>query len=103
MRYYHGLIDTHLLSTGSGYKSLPNVVTIVILPYDPFDKSRMIYTVRNSCVEDTTVEYNDGAEQMSQLILRLTEAGRIDDLTRAASDADYRKQLLIELGICVEA
>ena len=43
--------------------------------------------------------FNDGSEQMSQLILRLTEAGRIDDLTKAASDADFRKQLFQEFGI----
>ena len=43
--------------------------------------------------------FSDGSEQMSQLILRLTEAGRIDDLTKAASDADFRKQLFQEFGI----
>lgn len=61
MRYYHGLIDTQLLSTGSGYENLPNVLIIVILPYDPFDKNRMVYTIKNSCVEDTTLPYNDGS------------------------------------------
>lgn len=63
-RYYHGLIDTQLLSTGSGYEALPNVVIIMILPYDPFGKNRMVYTVRNSCVEDPTVDYNDGATKI---------------------------------------
>ena len=61
MRYYHGLIDTQLLSAGSGYENLPNVLIIVILPYDPFDKNRMVYTIKNSCVEDTTLPYNDGS------------------------------------------
>ena len=63
-RYYHGLIDTQLLSTGSGYELLPNVVIIMILPYDPFGKNRMVYTVRNCCVEDPSVEYNDGATKI---------------------------------------
>ena len=64
MRYYHGLIDTQLLSTGSDYASLPNVVIIFILPYDPFDKDRMVYTVSNSCIEDPSIEYNDGARKI---------------------------------------
>ena len=37
---------------------------IVILPYDPFDKNRMVYTVQNQCVEDDTVEYDDGAKKI---------------------------------------
>lgn len=64
MRYYHGLIDTQLLSAGSDYSSLPNVVIIVILPYDPFGKDRMIYTIRNNCEEDSSVSYDDGARKI---------------------------------------
>ena len=61
MRYYHGLIDTKLLSAGAGYDKLPNVVIIFILPYDPFDKKRMVYTVQNRCIEDGSIAYDDGA------------------------------------------
>ena len=61
MRYYHGLIDTRLLNSGVDYDRLPNVAIIVILPYDPFDKNRMVYTVKNQCVEDAQVNYEDGA------------------------------------------
>lgn len=61
MRYYHGLIDTRLLSSGAGYEDLPKVIIIVILPYDPFGKNRMFYTIRNHCVEDDTIFYDDGA------------------------------------------
>ena len=64
MRYYHALIDTKLLETGTDYKSLQNVVIIVILPYDPFGKNRMVYTVRNQCVEDASVLYDDGARKI---------------------------------------
>lgn len=64
MRYYHGLIDTHLLSSGSCYEKLPNVVIIIILPYDPFDKNRMVYTIKNNCVEDSSLSYNDGAAKI---------------------------------------
>ena len=64
IRYYGGLIDTQLLSTGVNYSKLPNVMIIVILPYDPFDKNRMVYTFKNSCVEDPTVAYDDGIQKV---------------------------------------
>ena len=64
MRYYHGLIDTKILSSGVDYDKLRNVVIIMILPYDPFDKNRMVYTIRNQCVEDTSVSYDDGAAKI---------------------------------------
>lgn len=61
MRYYHSMIDAQVLSTGVNYEKLPNVVTIFILPYDPFRKNRMVYTFRNQCMEDADVNYEDGA------------------------------------------
>ena len=64
VRYYHGLVDTQLLSAGSDYEKLPNVVIIMILPYDPFDRNRMVYTVQNQCVEDHTLPYDDGARKI---------------------------------------
>ncbi len=64
MRYYHGLIDTKLLSAGAGYDKLPNVFIIFILPYDPFGKNRMVYTVQNRCVEDSSIPYDDGARKI---------------------------------------
>lgn len=63
-RYYHAVIDTRVLDAGKNYRQLRRVVIIMILPYDPFDKNRMIYTVRNSCVEDPTVPYDDGMEKI---------------------------------------
>lgn len=188
MRYYHGLIDSQLLSTGSDYIKLPNVVIIFILPYDPFDKNRMVYTMQSSCKEDSSVNYDDGArkiflytkgtegnpsqslkdmlkyiqkstednvtnpdlasiqqlvtkvkhkkevginymksweveemvrkegyqdgfsdgfsdgfddgtEQMAQLVLRLTESGRTEDITKSALDIEYRKKLFKEFNL----
>ena len=64
LRYYHGLIDIQLLSSGISYDKLPNMVIIVILPYDPFDKNRMIYTIRNHCEEEPSIPYDDGATKI---------------------------------------
>ena len=63
-RYYHGLIDTQLLSSGIHYDKLPNMFIIFILPYDPFGKNRMVYTISNHCEEDTTIPYDDGAKKI---------------------------------------
>lgn len=63
-RYYHALIDSKILDAGKDYKHLRRVVIIMILPYDPFGKNRMVYTVRNSCVEDPSIPYDDGAEKI---------------------------------------
>ena len=59
-RYYHALLDTKLLKTGVSYDRLQNVVIIMILPYDPFGKNRMVYTIKNGCLEDPSIEYEDG-------------------------------------------
>ena len=59
-RYYHALLDTKLLKTGIPYDRLQNVVIIMILPYDPFGKNRMVYTMKNGCMEDPSIEYEDG-------------------------------------------
>ena len=64
IRYYHGLIDTQLLSAGINYDKLPNMIVIVILPYDPFDQNRMVYTIRNQCIEDPSIPYDDGAQKI---------------------------------------
>lgn len=180
MRYYHGLIDTQLLSSGSAYEKLPNVVVIVILPYDPFGQNRMVYTIQNQCREDVTVSYEDGAkkiflytkgaegnpsqelkdmlkyiqnttdynivnqniasihelvnkvkhkkevsisymksweveelarkegykdgydegiDQINQLIIKLTEAGRTEDIIKAAHDKEFQNTLFEEYGL----
>ena len=64
MRYYHGLIDTQLLASGVDYGRLQNVIIIIILPYDPFDRNRMVYNIQNQCVEDSTISYDDGAKKI---------------------------------------
>lgn len=64
MRYYHGLIDTQVLASGTDYEHLQNVIILVILPYDPFDKNRMVYTIQNQCIEDNTLPYDDGARKI---------------------------------------
>lgn len=55
------------------------MVIIVILPYDPFGKKRMVYTIHNQCVEDTSIPYNDGARKIF-LYTRGTEGNPSQEL-----------------------
>ena len=191
-RYYQALIDAKQLESGWDYQKLKNVYIIMILPYDLFDRNRMVYTVKNQCVEAPDIPYEDGAkkiylntkgtegtpsqalknmlkyiensiaenvtdtniqaihnyvsevkqdrevgvqymkswerealireegkeegrqagleegrktgilegeQRINQLILKLKEAGRIEDIIKAASDAEYQQLLLKEYGL----
>lgn len=40
--------------------TLPEVIMIWILPYDPSGDDRMLYTVKNMVVENNELVYNDG-------------------------------------------
>lgn len=41
----------------------------------------------------------EGQKQINELILYLTKQGRMDDLIKAASNTNYQKKLLEELGL----
>ena len=36
---------------------------IIILPYDPFGRNRMVRTIRNDCVEDSAIDYDDSTKE----------------------------------------
>ena len=61
VRFYHGKIIARSLNSGAGYDGLKNVMVVMILPYDPFGLDRMMYTVKNKCLEEPEMEYEDGA------------------------------------------
>ena len=61
VRFYHAKIDAGSLESGESYKNLKNVIVIMIMPFDPFDMNRMVYTIRNSCEEEPQMKYDDGA------------------------------------------
>ena len=63
-RFYHAKIDAGNLAAGEDYGKLRNVVVIFITTYDPFDRDRMVYTIRNCCVEEPDLPYEDGAETL---------------------------------------
>lgn len=64
VRFYHAKIDSGSLKAGNNYEKLKNVVIIMIMPFDPFGADRMIYTIKNRCVEAPEVLYDDGARTL---------------------------------------
>ena len=60
VRFYHAIIDSRCLKKGEDFGKLKRVFVIFICSYDPFDRGRMLYTIRNMCVEVPDLEYEDG-------------------------------------------
>ncbi len=60
-RFYHSSIDSRLLRSGRNYDDIPVVWVIFITTFDPFGEDRMVYTIRNQCVELQEMGYDDGA------------------------------------------
>ena len=63
-RYYQSMIDIRVLEKGQDYKKLKQSFVIFICNYDPFGKSRYIYTFRNRCDEDNGVLLEDEATKI---------------------------------------
>ena len=63
-RYSQSLTDVKLLKVGEPYENLPDYISIWILPYDPFGKNQMLYTVKNVVEEFPELIYNDGVKRL---------------------------------------
>ena len=63
-RFYQALLDVKELEAGVDYDKLPDMLTIWILPYDPFGKDCMLYSVKNVVEEHPEIEYNDGIRKL---------------------------------------
>ncbi len=63
-RYNQALSDVKMLETNMDYDMLPEYISIWILPDDPFDDGRMIYTVKNMVAENGDIVYNDGVKRL---------------------------------------
>lgn len=63
-RYYQGSIDLDLISKGEDYNLLKKSFVIFICTFDPFNKSRHLYTFENKCIEDSDLFLNDEATKV---------------------------------------
>ena len=62
IRFYHAIIDSRSLKSGEDFGKLKRVYVIFICNYDPFGYDRVKYTIRNMCVEEREMPYDDGTQ-----------------------------------------
>ena len=86
-RYYGSLIDSKLLDTGVDYDKLPDLVTIFIMSYDPFDAGDMCYEAGTFIKTHPEIPYNDGVRR-----IYLYVGGK---LPKNATDDDRKLQDLL--------
>ncbi len=63
-RYYQSMIDLSVLEKGMDYSGLKRSYVIFICMADVFGKGRYVYTFRNICVEDPSIELGDEATRI---------------------------------------
>ena len=77
IRFYHAIIDSRSLKSGEDFGKLKRVYVIFICNYDPFGYDRVKYTIRNMCVEEPEMPYDDGA----QTTVLYTKGTKDDDIS----------------------
>ena len=63
-RYYGSLIDAKFLEPRKEYKELPDIFTIFILSYDPFDQNALYYEAGTHLLTHPDVPYDDGVRRI---------------------------------------
>ena len=61
-RFYHAMIDRRSLKAGEHFGKMKKVYVIFICDYDPFGCDRVLYTIKNKCLEEPELPYNDDTE-----------------------------------------
>lgn len=62
-RFYQAKIDSRYLKSGEkDFSKLPNLYVITITNFDPFGYDYMMYTIKNSCIEEPELKYDDGLQ-----------------------------------------
>ena len=59
IRYYQGMIDQEILSSGTDYIFLKETYIIFICTYDPFGKGKYVYHFHMTCDEDENIQLHD--------------------------------------------
>ena len=63
-RYYQAMIDMDVLEKGSDYEELKPSYIIFICTFDAFHQGKPIYTFRNLCLEDSSLDMGDEATKI---------------------------------------
>ena len=103
MRYYQSMIDIRALEKGQDYRKLKKSIIIFICNFDPFEKSRLMYTFKNLCTEEPETVLKDEATKIV-----INTKGSIGDISKDLSavirymdsdetSTDYTKDLDAEV------
>ena len=63
-RFYSSLIDSRNHNAGESYGTIPELVIIMILSYDPFGAGDLYYEASTSLVTHEAIPYNDGIRRV---------------------------------------
>ena len=64
-RYYQGMIDLNLIERNAKFDDLKNSYIVFICLENPFKKAGFHkYSIQNTCAEDSSIDFNDGAYKM---------------------------------------
>ena len=63
-RYYEAMIDSYLLRAGQDYNDLNKLFIVFICPFKIFKNERTIYTFKNFCEEDKSIELKDDVRKI---------------------------------------
>lgn len=63
-RYYQSMIDVDMFERGASYEELKNSYIIFINSSDPLGKGYPVYTIKNRCLENENVDYDDGTTKI---------------------------------------
>ncbi|MBR0518293.1 Rpn family recombination-promoting nuclease/putative transposase [bacterium] len=78
-RYYEAMIDSYLLRLGQDYNKLNKLFIIFICPFKIFDGKKQIYTFKNFCQENKSIELKDDVTKIFISTKGEAEENRNDD------------------------
>lgn len=92
-RFYHAIIDSRSLKSGEDFGKLKQVYAIFICNYDPFGYDRILYTIKNRCLEDLKdiQKMVDVVKQDGEVSLQYMKSFEHDQLMYAQGEAAGRE------------
>lgn len=106
-RFYQSVLDLQLLDKGQTYKRLKPGYIIFICPFDTFGKTgnggmkymTLLMRDRENIEKGIEKGKREGEKQMLDLIQKLINDKRSDEISRIKEDKAYRQKLYREYGI----
>ena len=92
-RFYHAIIDSRSLKSGEDFGKLKQVYVFFICNYDPFGYDRVLYTIKNRCLEDLKdiQKMVDVVKRDGEVSLQYMKSFEHDQLMYAQGEAAARE------------